>query len=120
MPQSEERRRFIRLTTPINISYVAPEQNKVLQAVSKDISALGVRFETKEKIKEGATLELTLELPKASNPVHARGKLVWSKRISLEDSSPYDVGVEFIKIEEDNKNTFLKYLCDLIYNRPHK
>ena len=110
MPQSEERRRFIRLTTPINISYVAPEQNKVLQAVSKDISALGVRFETKEKIKEGATLELTLELP----------KLVWSKRISLEDSSPYDVGVEFIKIEEDNKNTFLKYLCDLIYNRPHK
>jgi len=120
MATSDERRRHIRLVTPLNVTYAVAGNDKIVKVVSKDISAVGVRFETKEKIDKGSIVELTLELPKASNPVHARGKLVWLKRVSLEDGSPYEAGVEFIKIEEDNKNTFLKYLCDTIYNQTEK
>ena len=42
------------------------------------------------------------------------------KKLSLEDNSPFDVGTELVDIEEDNKNTFLKFLCDLIYNLPEE
>ena len=42
--------------------------------------------------------------------------MVWIKQLSLEDDAPYDIGIELTEIEEDNKNTFLKFLCDLIYN----
>ena len=78
-----------------------------------------MRFESKVKeLEESVNIEVKLEIPGAHNPVHANGKIIWKKQISLEDNAPYEVGVEFIEIEEDNKNTFLKFLCDLIYNLP--
>jgi len=111
-----ERRRYVRLETPIDISYTVPETGHVLSTNTKNISADGVRFETLNKsIKESDLLELKMVIPGAPNPVHAKARVIWKKKISLEDAAPYDCGLEFAEIEEDNKNTFLKFLCDLIY-----
>jgi len=111
-----ERRRYVRLQTPIDISYTVPETGNVFKTSTKNISADGVRFETLNKsIKESDILELKMVIQEAPNPVHAKAKVIWKKKISLEDAAPYDCGVEFTEIEEDNKNTFLKFLCDLIY-----
>ena len=116
-----ERRKFIRLDAPIAIAYSLPQGDRVYRVVSKNISALGLRFQTTSShLQESNMLDLTLELPNASNPVHARGKVIWIKKLTLEDSAPFDVGIAFEKIDEDNKNTFLKFLCDLIYNIPKK
>ena len=114
-----ERRKYIRLKTPISITYVVTETGTVYNSVTKDMSAEGLRLESKARdIKEGSILELKLEIYGANNPVHAKGKVVWKKQLSLEDNAPYDIGIELTKIEEDNKNTFLKFLCDLLYNLP--
>lgn len=114
-----ERRRYIRLKTPIPVTYTLPETGSIYNAFTKDISADGLRLETNAKdIKASSIVELRLDIYGAHNPVHVKGRIVWKKRLSLEDNAPYDVGVEFTEIEEDNKNTFLKFLCDLIYNLP--
>ena len=114
-----ERRKYIRLKTPVSVTYTAPNTGIVHSSVTKDISADGLRLETKARdIEKGALLELKLELYGGNNPVHAKGKVVWIKQLSLEDDAPCDMGIEFTEIEEDNKNTFLKFLCDLIYNLP--
>jgi hypothetical protein len=114
-----ERRKYIRLKTPISVTYTVPNTGIVHSSVTKDMSADGLRLETKAKdIDEGSMLELKLELYGANNPIHAKGKVVWIKQLSLEDGAPFDVGIELTEIEEDNKNTFLKFLCDLIYNLP--
>jgi hypothetical protein len=114
-----EKRRYIRLKTPIPLTYIVPDSGNTCNSVTKDISADGLRFETTEKsLKEGSVIEFKLALPGANNPIHAKGRIVWKRRLSLEDNAPYDLGVEFVEIEEDNKNTFLKFLCDLIYNLP--
>jgi hypothetical protein len=42
-------------------------------------------------------------IPEAPNPVHAKAKVIWKKKISLEDAAPFDCGLEFTEIEEDNK-----------------
>ena len=111
-----ERRRYVRLDKPIDISYAVPETGNILQTSTKNISADGLRFETHNKsIKESDVLELKMVMRDAPNPVHAKAKVIWKKKISLEDAAPYDCGLEFTEIEEDNKNTFLKFLCDLIY-----
>lgn len=116
MPKhSEEKRRYLRLNVPLEVEYVVNNNNKVYKIITKDISAFGVRFATTEKMQEGSGLELTLRLPNVPNPVHASGRIAWSKKVSPEGNAPFDVGIEFVKIEEDNKNTFLKYLCDLLY-----
>lgn len=112
-----ERRRYIRLKTPISVTYTIPETGGVYSTVTKDISADGLRFESYEKdLNENGIIDIRLDISGAHNPVHVKGKVVWKKKLSLEDKAPYDVGVEFTEIEEDNKNTFLKFLCDLIYN----
>jgi c-di-GMP-binding flagellar brake protein YcgR len=112
-----ERRKYIRLKIPVSVTYVDLSTGIVHSSVTKDISADGLRLETKSRdIKEGSILELKLELYGANNPVHAKGKVVWIKQLSLEDDASCDVGIELIEVEEDNKNTFLKFLCDLIYN----
>ncbi|MDD5174322.1 MAG: PilZ domain-containing protein [Candidatus Omnitrophica bacterium] len=114
-----ERRKYIRLKTPVSVTYTAPDTGVIHSLITKDISADGLRLEIKTRdIKEGSVLELKLELPEGNNPVHAKGKVIWMKQISLEDGAPCDIGIEFIEIEEDNKNTFLKFLCDLVYNLP--
>jgi len=111
-----ERRRYVRLETPITLSYIVPNGNTILHTSIKNISADGIRFQTFERtIKEADIIALNLHIPQAINPVHAKGAVIWKKRISLEDGAPYDIGVELSEIEEDNKNTFLRFLCDLMY-----
>lgn len=112
-----ERRRYIRLKTPISVEYTIQGTEGVYKAVTKDISADGLRFESyAHDLEADGIIALSLDIVGAHNPVHAKGKVVWKKKLSLEDKAPYDVGVEFTEIEEDNKNTFLKFLCDIIYN----
>ena len=114
-----ERRSFIRLREPIGIAYTIAGNDKIFNVTAKDISADGLRFQTVCKtVKEGDTLEMRLDITGGANPVHAKGEVMWKKKLSLEDNAPFDVGAELLEIEEDNKNTFLKFLCDLIYNLP--
>jgi c-di-GMP-binding flagellar brake protein YcgR len=112
-----ERRRYIRLEVPLQVTYTMPELHKVYTTIAKNISADGMRFEANDRsIKELSIIELKLEIPNVQSPVHIKARVMWKATLSLEDGSPFDVGVEFTEIEEDNKNTFLKFLCDLIYN----
>jgi Tfp pilus assembly protein PilZ len=107
------------LREPIGIAYTIPEKEKIYNTTAKDISADGLRFQaTNKTLKEGALIEMKLDIPDVSNPVHAKGKVMWKKKLSLEDAAPFDIGTELVEIEEDNKNTFLKFLCDLTYNLP--
>lgn len=112
-----ERRRYIRLVTPIDISYMIPDTDSIHKAITKNISADGLRFEAHDRtLNESAVIEIRLNMPGATNPVHVKGRIMWKKRLSLEDKAPHDFGVEFTEIEEDNKNTFLRFFCDLIYD----
>jgi c-di-GMP-binding flagellar brake protein YcgR len=117
MKKIEERRKFIRLEVPVELKYIVEGDPTRKEVTTKDLSCEGLRFITEQGINEGTSLELNLIIPNASNPVHINGKVVWARKITTEDSSPFEVGVEFVKIEEDNKNTFLRYLCDLIYSQ---
>lgn len=118
-PRPFERRRYIRLSAPIKVTYNSIADGKIHSADTKDVSPEGMRFQAADKVlKQPDVIELKLGIPGADNPVHATGKIIWKEKLTLEDDSPFDFGVEFIEIEEDNKNTFLKFLCDLIYNLP--
>lgn len=119
LQSSEDRRKFIRLEMPIEVDYISKASGLLKKTISKDISAEGLRFLTNTSIEKNEDLELRLVLPEARNPVHIMGKVIWIKKFSL-DENAFEVGIEFIKIEEDNKNTFLKFLCDIMYDQVKK
>ena len=121
MPEENtERRKYLRIETPPIGLRVITGDGDIEKSKLKNISPIGLRFETKKELKDGEKLELTLELPDTKNPVHFRGKVIWHRKTSLENHAPFGIGCEFIKIEEDNKNTFLKYFCDLMYGKGEK
>ena len=112
-----DRRKFVRIEVPLNIRII-DKQNRIDETVTKNISPLGLRFQTKsEEMAVGDELEITIQIPRALSPVHTKAAVVWKKKLSTEDSAPYDLGCKFATIEEDNKNTFLKYFCDLLYEQ---
>lgn len=113
-----ERRRFIRIEIPLKVAIKA--DGKVAEVITKNISPIGMRFETSKELKNTEILEMSLSIPTSDIPVHLKGRVVWQNKTTLEDSAPYDVGIEIMEIEDKNKNVFLKYLCDLLYDSTFK
>lgn len=117
-----DRRGSIRLKIPVSIAYQTSDHSRVHTVTAKDISAEGMRFEAHDKrLKESDIVEMKLGIPEMPrNEICATGRVIWKKRLSLEDKSPFDIGIEFDEIAEDGKNSFLKFLCDFIYKLPEE
>jgi c-di-GMP-binding flagellar brake protein YcgR len=113
-----ERRRFIRIEVPLKVKIVT--EGRVDDVVTKNISPIGMRVEIARELDRAAKLDISLTIPTYDTPVRLKGKVVWQAKVSLEDNSPYDVGVEILEIENRDKNSFLKYLCDLLYENTFK
>ncbi|MFH0732953.1 MAG: PilZ domain-containing protein [Candidatus Omnitrophota bacterium] len=115
MNNTKERRRYIRMEDPVPVTVRFKTENSIeqIQTNSKNISATGMMIEIEKGIPLETTVEISLAPKKTLNPIHINAKVVRSEKDKGE--SLYNTGLEFTKIEEDNKNTFLKFLCDTIY-----
>lgn len=113
-----EKRRFIRFEISLKVNYTIQKEPKIEKTgITKDVSAGGIQLLSEDKISVGNKLELKIFIPEALNPVHLNGIAVWSQEANIERGRRFCAGIELGKIEEDNKNTFLKFLCDLMYRR---
>ncbi len=113
-----EKRRFIRFDIALKVNYIVQKQTKLEKTgITKDVSVGGLQLLTEDRLETGNKLELKMTIPNALNPVHLNGIVLWTKEISQGNVPSYSAGIEFGKIEEDNKNTFLRFLCDLMYKK---
>jgi len=114
-----EKRRFIRFDIALKVAYIVQRDPKTEKlGTTKDVSAQGMQLLTGDKLETGDKVDLKIFVPEALNPAHIKGIVVWSKEPgTLPESRSHNAGIDFLKIEEDNKNTFLKFLCDLMYEK---
>jgi c-di-GMP-binding flagellar brake protein YcgR len=112
---SKENRNYIRtdISVPLDIFICREKDTDRIPAQAWNISASGMMIESETKLHVGLEARIDMTPPGTLNPVHCTGRIVWSGTGSKPGKHNY--GVEFLAIEEDNKNTFLKFLCDLIY-----
>jgi c-di-GMP-binding flagellar brake protein YcgR len=115
MDNVKERRRYIRAETPIKVLIRVKRNNKIeeIQTHTKNISATGMLIEAATRLSLNTSVESTLLPSGTQNPIHLNGKI--TRSLKIEGQNMFSTGIEFTKIEEDNKNTFLKFLCDTIY-----
>lgn len=110
-----EKRRFIRFDITLKVAYIVQKEPRTEKfGITKDVSAQGIQLLTIEKLEPGDKVDLKVSVPKALNPAHMKGVVVWSRESDISKNYPYSAGIDFWKIEEDNKNTFLKFLCELM------
>jgi c-di-GMP-binding flagellar brake protein YcgR len=112
---SKEKRNYIRtdISVPIDIFICRKKDTDRIAAQAWNISASGMMIETDTELRVGIEARIDMTPAGTLNPVHCKGRIVWSAASTKKGK--YNLGVEFLGIEEDNKNTFLKFLCDLIY-----
>jgi c-di-GMP-binding flagellar brake protein YcgR len=112
---SSEQRNYIRTNVyvPMLLYVQGPKETEKIHARTCNISASGMMLELDVRVPVGEKVKIDLTPPDTLNPIHCSGKAVWSD--FSEGQLKFQCGIELVSIEEDNKNTFLKFLCDLIY-----
>ena len=78
----QERRRHIRVGTPVMIEFPNPGTMKTERSYSQDVSESGLKFPTTVRFEVGQELVLTLRLPFHEGSMHATGHVVWVREIS--------------------------------------
>ena len=113
-----ERRRYIRIEVPLRVVIKGKDWEE--SVFSKNISPIGIRFESRHKTNDGDLVNMALYLPSHPSSLQMRGKVMWQEKTSTEDNAPYDSGLEFVSIAEKDKNILLKFLCDLLYSSSYR
>ena len=102
-----EFRKEFRLPVNIQFKYLllnpSDGSNELKSAVTKDISASGLLFESKEKYVLDTEMQIILEMPGSSlKTLEIEGKVARLEKLS--PSLNFDIGVNFTKISEAQKD----------------
>ena len=114
LPQ-DERRRYARLNALVDVAYNRhphePETESLLR-LSKNISKGGICLIVYDELKKDDLLDLKIFLPDTNNPVEAMGQVVWASEFIIGDKigKRYDVGIEFVKISDKDKDRIDRYV----------
>jgi len=113
----QERRRHIRIDTPILVEFPNPSTMKTERSFTQDVSETGMRFPTAVKLQIGQELPLTMELPFHDAVMHATGEVLWIREVSRLGAPQYDIGVQFRWIEDPDRQRLARHLTSLFPRR---
>jgi c-di-GMP-binding flagellar brake protein YcgR len=111
----EERRRYVRLNALVDVAYNKhphSQEEESLLRLSKNISKGGICLIVYDELKKDDLLDLKIFLPDTRTPVEALGQVVWASEFIIGDKigKRYDVGIEFVKISDKDKDRIDQYV----------
>lgn len=109
----QERRRYIRLGTPVLVEFPNPETMKTERSFTEDVNETGIRFPTAVKLRVGQQVPLTIELPFNNYSMQTTGEVLWIREISRLGAAQYDVGIQFHWTEERDRQRLSRHLAEL-------
>jgi hypothetical protein len=114
----QERRRFIRVGTPVMVEFPHPATLKTERSFSLDVSESGMCFPTPVKLSVGQELALTLSPPFHNSPLHAMGEVLWVREVSRFGAPQYEIGVRFRWAEDPDRQRLSRHLSSFFPGRP--
>jgi len=133
-----ERRKYVRSDGLVLVNYRIPEIQMESKSSAFDISGAGVRITVDKELKAGIPVEMEIYLPGDSQPIPAKGEVVWAEKCK---PSPYRVnelgkekeetqiapkkeyfytGIKFTVIDENNKSRITGYVRRKIHQATQK
>lgn len=110
-----DERRFPRLRSYCLIKYSKisePGAGDIKEVTNiRDISVSGLQFTSYEALSKNTLLDVKVNLPDMGEPLCARARVVWSKKISKLSES-YRVGVVFLDLGEADRKAIEKHVQD--------
>ena len=113
----QERRRFVRIQTPVLVEFTNPETMKTERSFTSDVSEAGIRFPTAVKLQIGQEIPVTLQLPLGDAAMHATGDVLWIRETSRHGAPQYEVGLRFKWIEDPDRQNLSRHLTSFFPGR---
>lgn len=101
-----ERRRFLRFQTALNA--LCETLSEKIKSPVKNISKEGALLILDKKLREGAELNLSMDVPGDNVPIFASCEVAWQKG-PLQNNT-YETGVRFKRIDNPDKGRLLEYI----------
>lgn len=94
----------------LSVNYYGGEGigKKILQVISKDISASGVKIRTPDFVPVGTELNLEIVLPNPRKLLEIRGLCRWIQE--AEGVAMYEMGIEFQNLSRDGAIALQEYI----------
>jgi Tfp pilus assembly protein PilZ len=113
--KSKVERKYQRLNTAVKIIYgVMAKMHRPFSSLSNNVGGGGICIPLERNLKKGEVLELEIELPGKDRPIFALGRVAWVKKAKggakkTVKYCPYQGGIEFIAIEQEEREKILKF-----------
>lgn len=105
----KERRKFKRFDAYMSVKFSSAEDASLRGvSLSRDLSRDGIKMNSGAELKNGALLDIEINIPDDPKPVKTTGKVMWS-RPSKEQEQSYDQGVRFLTMDPVDKFRVLDY-----------
>jgi len=115
---TKDNRRTERLVLPITMHYSTqnpPTESSWIGPIQTgDVGGGGLRFITDKKFKKGTELILRLQLPHHADPITVQAEVVWLDKTVKDREPAYSIGVEFRKINAEDRQEYVNFICDKI------
>ncbi len=106
----KERRQNERINSLVSVAYSSKDGALKGYSLTKDISTGGLCLASEKNIPRGTKLDLDIIIDQRDQwimPVKAR--VAWSRQNPEHWKSPYSYGLEFLKIDLENKNQLFRF-----------
>lgn len=114
---TSERRKFVRVEFPCEISLQDTSGKEVITAYTENISAGGIRVLLEKDIKACPIVQVTL-YKIAEKPIVCKGRVIWvfnREHPREENVTVFDTGIEFYQIQEEDVSRIKEFILGLIY-----
>ena len=110
----EERRRFVRLDTYLDVTYNVLPGSPAHYSVMKDVGAGGFCLVTENVLKAGTRLQIALKLPEREQPVACLGEVAWSEGYEISTKTgtrrAVETGVRFVEITPEDREALMRHV----------
>jgi c-di-GMP-binding flagellar brake protein YcgR len=110
----EERRRFVRLSARLEMSYTVLPSGTVKQTVSKDVGGGGVCLLTEKPLAQGTQLQMAMNLPGREQPINAIAEVVWSEQHEVigktDRQRSVEVGIRSVEMAPQDQEALMHHI----------
>ena len=110
----EERRRFVRLDTRLEVQYTVLPAAQAHATVTKDIGGGGICFFSNQVLKPGDRLQVAMKLPGSDRSVNFTAEVIWSEAYEMigktERQRSVEVGVRFVEIAPQDQEAVMQHV----------
>ena len=110
----QERRHYVRVTSPALIEFPSPTLGRTERSFTYDLSETGLRFPTSVELHVGDELPVTIHLPVRNLTMLAKSEVTWIREIARLGMTHYDVGIQFREMAKTDRRKLSQHLAALL------